>query len=94
MNDESTPFSEECSRPKVDFTELFDGPIVLANEEVVRLRADYGIRNFKIVGRNRKREKLVDVLLYYLVKPECRDEARFFYMHNLEKNGVVKIDNL
>jgi hypothetical protein len=41
-----------------------------------RLRADYGIRNFKIVGRNRKREKLVDVLLYYLVRPECHADAR------------------
>ena len=76
LNDESTLFGEECGRPKVDFTELFDGPIVLANEEVVRLRTDYGIRHFKIVGRKRKREKLVDVLLYYLVRPEYHEDVR------------------
>jgi collagenase-like PrtC family protease len=76
LNGESTLFGEECGRPKVDFTKLFDGPIVLSNEEVARLRADYGICHFKIVGRNRKREKLLDVLLYYLVKPEHHADVR------------------
>ena len=76
LNGESTLFSEECRRPKADLVDLFSGPVVLSNVEVVRLRADYGIRNFKIVGRNRKREKLVDVLLYYLVKPEYHADVR------------------
>ena len=76
MNGESTLFREECRRPKADLMDLFSGPVVLSNEEVDRLRADYGVRNFKIVGRNRKREKLVDVLLYYLVKPEHHADVR------------------
>ena len=76
LNGEGTLFREECRRPKADLTDLFSGPVVLANEEVVRLRADYGIRYFKIVGRNRKREKLIDVLLYYLVKPEYHEDVR------------------
>ena len=76
LNGESTLFRGECRRPKADLADLFSGPIVLSNEEVARLRADYGIRNFKIVGRNRKREKLVDVLLYYLVKPEYHADVR------------------
>ena len=76
LNGESTLFREECGRSKADLIDLFSGPIVLANEEVVRLRANYGIRHFKIVGRNRRREKLVDVLLYYLVKPEYHSDVR------------------
>jgi collagenase-like PrtC family protease len=76
LNGESTLFREECRRPKADLMDLVSGPIVLSNEEVVRLRADYGIRNFKIVGRNRRREKLVDVLLYYLVRPEYHEDVR------------------
>ncbi len=76
LNGESTLFSEECRRPKADLADLFSGPVVLSNEEVACLRADYGIRYFKIVGRNRKREKLVDVLLYYLVKPEYHVDVR------------------
>jgi collagenase-like PrtC family protease len=76
LNGESTLFRGECRRPKAELADLFSGPIVLSHEEVIRLRADYGIRHFKIVGRNRKREKLVDVLLYYLVKPEHHAEVR------------------
>ncbi len=76
LNGESTLFQEECGRPKVDLMDLIGGPIVLSNEEVARLRAEYGIRNFKIVGRNRKREKFIDVLLYYLVKPEHHADIR------------------
>ena len=76
LNGESTLFRGECRRPKADLADLFSGPVVLSNEEVARLRVDYGIRNFKIVGRNRTREKLVDVLLYYLVKPEYHADVR------------------
>ena len=76
MNGESTLFREECRRPKADLMDLFSGPVVLSNEEVDRLRADYGILNFKIVGRNRKCENFVDVLLYYLVKPEYHADVR------------------
>ena len=53
INGESTLFKEKCNRPKADLMDLINGPIVLSNEEIAHLRADYGIRNFKIVGRNR-----------------------------------------
>ena len=76
LNGEATLFPEECRRPKADLVDLFSGPIVLSNGEVDALRATYGIRYFKIVGRNRKRENLVDVLLYYLVKPEYHEDVR------------------
>ena len=76
LRGESTLFCEECRRPKAEFYELFDGPIVLSNEEVDRLRTEYGVRNFKIVGRKRNREKMVDALMYYLVKPEFHAEVR------------------
>ena len=76
LKGESTEFLEECTRPRVDFTELFDGPIVFTNEELNHLRVDYGIRHFKIVGRNKKCEKLVDSLMYYLVKPEHHEAVR------------------
>jgi collagenase-like PrtC family protease len=76
MNGESTLFKEKCNRPKADLMDLINGPIVLSNEEIAHLRADYGIRNFKIVGRNRKRENFIDVLLYYLVKPEHHADVR------------------
>ena len=80
LNGESTLFRGECRRPKAYLMNLIDGPVVLANEKTVRLRADYGISNYKIVGRNRKREKLVDILLYYLVKPEYHADVRRMFV--------------
>lgn len=76
LNGESTLFCEECGRSKADLADLFDGPIVLSNEEIARLRAEHGIRYFKIVGRKRNRNKLLDVYLYYLVKPEYHEDVR------------------
>lgn len=51
-----------------------------------------GINQFKIEGRTATKLFLIECYMYYLVKPECRDEARFLFLHNLEKNGIVKID--
>ena len=34
---------------------------------------------------------LLENYMYYLIKPECRDEARFLFLHNLERNGLIQI---
>lgn len=31
--------------------------------------------------------------MYYMIKPECRDEARFMFLYNLENYGVIKIND-
>ena len=51
-----------------------------------------GFRQFKIEGRTASQLFLIENYMYYLIKPECRDEARFLFLHNLERNGLVKID--
>lgn len=53
-----------------------------------------GFNQFKIQGRGAGKLRVIESYMYYLIKPECRDEARFMFMHNLERNGVVKIDNI
>ncbi|MDD6279602.1 MAG: hypothetical protein ACI4JE_01160 [Ruminococcus sp.] len=49
-----------------------------------------GFNQFKIEGRTASTLYLIECYMYYLVKPECRDEARFMFMYNLERNGVIK----
>lgn len=51
-----------------------------------------GFNQFKIEGRTASNLFLIENYMYYLIKPECRDEARFMFLHNLERNGVIKID--
>ncbi|MCM1315633.1 MAG: hypothetical protein NC040_07860 [Muribaculaceae bacterium] len=53
-----------------------------------------GFNQFKIEGRGAGRLRIIESYMYYLIKPEYRDEAYFMFMHNLERNGVVKIDNV
>lgn len=49
---------------------------------------------FKIQGRGTSKLILIEDYMYYFIKPEYRDEAYFMFMHNLERNDVVKIDNI
>lgn len=50
-----------------------------------------GFQQFKIEGRTASRLFLLENYMYYFIKPECRDEARFLFLHNLERNGLVQI---
>ncbi len=50
--------------------------------------------HLKIQGRGAGKLRVIESYMYYLIKPECRDEVRSMFMHNLERNGVVKIDNI
>lgn len=54
--------------------------------------APMGFNQFKISGRESNRLFLIECYMYYLIKPECRDEARFMFLYNLERNGIVCID--
>lgn len=50
-----------------------------------------GFRHFKIEGRTATILNMIETYMYYMIKPECRDEARFAFLYNLEKKGVIKI---
>lgn len=51
-----------------------------------------GFNQFKIEGRTLTRLNLIETYIYYMIKPEYADEARYMLLFNLEKNGVVKIN--
>ncbi|MDE6673066.1 MAG: hypothetical protein K2K16_12880 [Ruminococcus sp.] len=53
-----------------------------------------GFNNFRIDGIGAGKLRTIENYMYYLTKPEYREEAYFMFMHNLERNGVVKIDNI
>ncbi|MDE7104688.1 MAG: hypothetical protein K2O36_02275 [Ruminococcus sp.] len=50
-----------------------------------------GFEHFKIEGRTASILNMIETYMYYMIKPEYRDEARFTFFYNLEKKGVVKI---
>ena len=48
----------------------------LTFEELYKDYYDMGFRHFKLVGRNEFNFYVLESLVYYLVKPEFRDEVR------------------
>ncbi len=58
-------------------------------EDIYNKYVPMGFRHFKIEGRTSTMITLMETYLYYMVKPEYRDEARFLLMMNLRENGVM-----
>ncbi len=51
-----------------------------------------GFSQFKIEGRTTNIFNLMEHYLYYMVKPECKEEARFMFLRQLRANGVISIN--
>ena len=51
-----------------------------------------GFENFKIEGRSSHMFNLIETYLYYMAKPECRDEARFTLLMTLAMNKSIVIN--
>jgi hypothetical protein len=49
-----------------------------------------GFEQFKIEGRTIDIFNLIEHYMYYMIKPECRDEARLRLYIQLAKRGVIK----
>lgn len=52
-----------------------------------------GFSEFKIEGRSAKLFNVMETYLYYMAKPECRDELRLIFLLSLQSNGVVDVLN-
>lgn len=75
MNGQMRPF--ECVAHKADFFAHEAGhPVLFTTDEVRALHDDHGIRYFKIVGRGVPFQTVLEAYVYYLVRPEYREEVR------------------
>ena len=60
--------------------------------EQIQKYLEMGFNNFKLEGRVLSPYNVLESYMYYMVKPEFRDEARMMFYYNLEQNGIVRID--
>lgn len=72
---QNTPF-RGCDLSGVDYSHSADSPTIYTNEEIARLRREFGIQYFKIVGRGVSSAMVVDAYLYYLIRPEYYASVR------------------
>ena len=50
-----------------------------------------GFQNFKIEGRTANLFSMIDTYVFYMLKPEYRDEGRLLLISNLEKSHVFTV---
>jgi len=63
----------------------------ISPEEIWGKYIPMGFEQFKIEGRTFETLHLLEHYMYYMIKPECRDEARFIFLNWLEANEVIQI---
>lgn len=81
----------DCPFANRDIFDIKDLSTHISPDDIWEKYVPMGFNQFKIEGRTSTNLNLIETYLYYMVKPECRDEARFMLFYNLEDYGVVKI---
>ena len=51
-----------------------------------------GFEQFKLEGRTAGNLYVIECYMYYMTKPEMRDEARMMFFYNLDSNGVIQYE--
>lgn len=58
------------------YTNILNRPYSLPNDQIDFLYENFGIANYKLSGRGYEPYLYIELLLYYLIKPEYRDTLR------------------
>ena len=58
------------------FSDAMENPAFIGTDDVRKIYAPNGFRHFKIEGRSLGSAVVFEMLLYYMVKPECRLKVR------------------
>lgn len=71
----------ECDAQGKLFYEAMKNPLFISIDDIQNIYAPLGFKNFKIEGRTAPYEDLVEILAYYLIKPEYQIEMRQKFLH-------------
>lgn len=66
----------ECDAQGKLFYDAMKNPLFISIEDIKNIYAPLGFKNFKIEGRTAAYDDLVEILVYYMVKPEYQIEIR------------------
>ena len=63
----------------------------ISPDEIWEKYIPMGFEQFKLEGRTLETLNLLEHYMYYMIKPECKDQARFEFMNWLAANDVIQI---
>lgn len=84
--------ADECTCMKRTLFEVMGLRNFITADDIWEKYVPMGFEQFKIEGRTMNLFKLIEHYMYYMVKPERRDEARLTLLCQLEKNGGIKVN--
>lgn len=64
----------------------------ISPDEIWEKYVPMGFEQFKIEGRTSSNLNIAETYMYYMAKPECRDEARFNLLKAMENSGALKFN--
>lgn len=83
---------EECpcaGRSLFDIVELKNH---ISPDEIWNTYIPMGFEQFKLEGRTAGTFNLIEHYMYYMIKPEFKEKARFEFLSWLSENGVIKLE--
>ncbi len=85
------PVFYECSCMGRTLFEIKDLSTHISPEAIREKYMPMGFNQFKIEGRTIELLNLIEHYMYYMAKPECRDEARYLLYCQLIKKNLIKV---
>ncbi|MDE6520932.1 MAG: U32 family peptidase [Ruminococcus sp.] len=83
---------DECPCTERSLFEMVNLKNHISPDEIWNTYIPMGFEQFKIEGRTAETLHLVEHYMYYMIKPECKDQARFEFLKWLSQNGVITIE--
>lgn len=74
-----------CSNINRDFFQIMQNRSFITTDNIFGKYRDAGFVNFKLDGRGFNKYKVLESFIYYLVKPQHRDEVRLWILRKLYK---------
>lgn len=73
----------DCPCETFLFYKAMQSPLFISIDDIQNIYAPLGFKNFKIEGRTATPSDLIEILTYYMVKPEYQLEIRQTLIHNI-----------
>jgi len=86
------PETFECPHMTKTLYGITDYATHVTPEDIYEKYVPMGFENFKIEGRSSMLLNLMETYMYYLVKPEHRDEMRMIYLYSLQQSGILHVE--
>ena len=79
-----------CQFAKRGLFQIRDLKTHISPDDIWEKYVSMGFEQFKIEGRTAGKVNVLETYMYYMAKPECRDEVRFTLLTMMEKTGAMQ----